>query len=174
MAGSPLDRPVEWGCYPRGGTDLRHMCGRKSGGGISRQGVFPLLCSFLLLHWQVLATASQFHSTAFSKFTKWLHAVTLSLSLPLAAHTLKDLQTRLHTFLRLFGIKPWLSFSRCLFEWQDFSFFFLKHWHMSHSSLPPTRQTQAFVSRFTSIQGLQSSPNVFLMKTAPSHHSVSV
>lgn len=67
----------------------------------------------------MLATVSQFHSTAFHKFTKWLHTVLHSLPhLPLPA--LKHWQTRLQTCLPLIAIKPWLAFSRSLFEWQDF------------------------------------------------------
>lgn len=184
-----MNRALMWGSYPRGGMYLGCVLGSLLECCRSRE---RSLCYFLLMH-SSLTGVSNSVSVTFCSILQIHQMTSHRPSLPhwlfpaqihwhtrtrAHAHLHMDLHARLHTCLPLIAIKPWLAFSRCLFEWQNFFFSFrfcsLKHWHMSHSAHPTTRQTRAFVSRFTSIQGLQSSPNVFLMKTASSHHSVSV
>lgn len=68
----------------------------------------------------------------------------LSLSSPFQH---RNTDTRLHTCLPLIAIKPWLTFSRCLFEWHNiyiFLFFFpsiLQSETLKYESLSPPEKT---------------------------------
>lgn len=166
----PYESCIGWGFYPRVTRDLGCMVGGWLEGSRSRE--FSL-CQFLLIHSSMKGVSSSV-LVSLCSFLQ-IHKMTshsLSLFYPFwhtPLHTV--LQAHLHTCLPLIAIKRFQS----LFIWvaEFFSDFAVWNTNIWVTQLPP-RQKQAFVSCFTSIQGLQSSPNVFLMKTASSHHSVSI
>lgn len=174
MAGGQVNHPIERISYPRGGEDLVFMCGRKWGGRTQRKGVLPLLVLVTSLTGVSNSTSVSLCSIQqIHQMTSHNSALCLS-SLHFPAQTHKH--THWHTIrgctpasisstlnLGLLSLAVYLS-------GRDFSKSSVWDTDIWHSP----RQIPVFVSHFTSIQGLQSSPNVFLMKTASSHRSVSV